>query len=445
MTRTRWPALVALSLGFGVVQLDVTAVNVAVNRIAASIGGDIQAMQWVVSAYTVTFAALILSAGAAGDRVGARRLFVAGFVLFTTASAACAAAPTAGALIASRAIQGAGAAVLVPCSLSLLNHAFPTPERRTWAVGWWAAGASLALAAGPLVGGALIAAAGWRSIFLINLPLGALAVGLTLRAVDETPRDEGRGLDLPGQAAGALALGLLAAATIEGGAHGFDRPLVLFAYAGCAVSVAGFVLIETRSRRPMLPLGLFAHRGFALTTLIGLLLNVCIYGLIFVFSLVFQRRAGLSPLGAGLAFAPMTVAVGAANVGAGRLARRCSVRGLIGLGLTLMVAACVTLRAGVAAGPPVPVAIVLVAFGAGAGLVVPLLTSELLASVQRRHSGVAAATLNSSRQTGSVVGVALFGGLIAGSGRIAAGTGLALEISLVVLAGAGVATARLPG
>jgi DHA2 family methylenomycin A resistance protein-like MFS transporter len=442
-TRDPRLVLVALSLGFGVVQLDVTAVNVAVNRIAASIGGDIQSMQWVVSAYTVTLAAFIISAGAAGDRLGARRLFLAGFVLFTSASAACAVAPNIGVLIAARAVQGVGAAVLVPCSLALLNHAFHDPARRRWAVGWWAAGASIALAAGPLAGGVLIAVAGWRAIFLINLPLGALAIALTLRCLTETPRDEHRGIDAPGQLLGTLALGLLAAATIEGGARGFARPIVLAGYAVFVIAAAGFVAVESRTRRPMLPLSLFAHRVFALTTLIGLLINVCVYGLIFVFSLVLQRRAGLSPLGAGVAFLPMTVAVGVANVLAGRLTRRYAPRALIGAGLLLMAAACVALRLGADTAGPVSVAVVLVALGGGAGIVVPLVTAELLGSVDRRHSGVAAATLNSSRQTGSVVGVALFGALIASSSLVA-GAGLALVISVGALIAAGAAAARLP-
>lgn len=421
-----------------------TAVNVAINRIGASIGGGLQAMQWVISAYTVTFAAFLLSAGAAGDRLGARRLFVGGFILFTLASAACALAPSVGVLIAARAVQGLGAAVLVPCSLSLLNHSFHDPGRQRWAVGWWAAGASIALAAGPLAGGILIAAAGWRAIFLINIPLGVLAIALTLRHLEETPRDEQRGVDAPGQLLGMLALGVLAATTIEGGALGFGHPVVLTGYAVVVIAAGGFVVVEARTRRPMLPLSLFAHRAFALTTLIGLLINICVYGLIFVFSLLLQRRAGLSPLGTGLAFLPMTVAVGAANVLAGRLARAGALRVLIAAGLAVMAAACLALRLGVDTDAPATVAMVLVALGAGAGIVVPLVTSEVLGSVDRRHSGVAAATLNSSRQTGSVVGVALFGALIAGSDLVT-GAGLSLIVSCLVLLAAGLATSGLPG
>jgi len=160
--------LVAMSLGFAVVQLDVSVVNVAIRPIGDALGGGVAALQWIVNAYTIAFAAFILSAGALGDRVGARRVFVAGFALFTAASAACGLAPGLGVLVGARGVQGLGAAILVPCSLILLSHAFPAPADRSRAVGLWAAGASVALSSGPLVGGALIAALGWRAIFFIN-------------------------------------------------------------------------------------------------------------------------------------------------------------------------------------------------------------------------------------------------------------------------------------
>ncbi len=176
----------ATSLGFAVVQLDVSVVNVAIKPIGADLGGGVSGLQWVVGAYTLAFAALILSAGALGDRIGARRMFVAGFALFTLASAACGLAPGLGVLIAARAVQGVGAAVLVPCSLSLLNHGYRDPKARARAIGLWAAGAAVALSAGPLLGGILTSSLGWRSIFFINLPLGLAGILLTLRFASET-------------------------------------------------------------------------------------------------------------------------------------------------------------------------------------------------------------------------------------------------------------------
>src|SRR5438270_13452875 len=165
--------LAAMSLGYGVVQLDVTIVNTALNSIGTSLRGGVSELQWVVSAYTIAFAAFILTAGALGDRVGAKRIFIGGFAIFTLASLACALAPSAMFLIAARSVQGLAAAILVPNSLTLLNHAYADPKARGRAVGFWAAGASLALTAGPFIGGALITLVGWRSIFFVNLPIGA--------------------------------------------------------------------------------------------------------------------------------------------------------------------------------------------------------------------------------------------------------------------------------
>jgi len=202
------------------VQLDVTIVNTALNAIGTSLGGGVTALQWVVSTYTVAFAAFILTAGALGDRLGAKRIFMAGFAIFTLSSLACALAPSTPALILARAAQGLGAAVLVPNSLALLNHAFPGGQGRGRAVGIWAAGASLALTAGPFAGGALIALSGWRAIFLVNLPIGLAGLWLTWRYVAETPQSPTRQLDLIGQALAIASLGCLAGAIIEAGALG---------------------------------------------------------------------------------------------------------------------------------------------------------------------------------------------------------------------------------
>ena len=242
--RGRGLALLATSLGFGVVQLDVSVVNVAIQPIGADLGAGVAGLQWVVNAYTVAFAALILSAGALGDRVGARRVFMSGFGLFTAASVACGLAPSLPALVAARAVQGAGAAVLVPCSLSLLTHAYPDPAGRARAVGLWAAGAAAALSAGPLVGGLLTAALGWRSIFFVNVPIGLAGILLTRRYAMETTRSPDRGLDLPGQAAAVVALVALAGAVVEGGRAGFDHPAVL-AGLGVAVLAAGTFMAVT--------------------------------------------------------------------------------------------------------------------------------------------------------------------------------------------------------
>src|SRR5271163_130342 len=233
--------LAAMSLGYGVVQLDVTIVNTALNSIGSALGGGVSELQWVVSTYTIAFAALILTAGALGDRLGAKNIFMAGFSVFMAASLACALAPSAATLIAARAVQGVGAAILVPNSLALLNHAYPDAKERGRAVAMWAAGASLALTAGPLVGGGLIALVGWRSIFLVNLPIGIAGLWLTWVYASETTRYQQREIDLPGQIAAIAALGCLAGAIIEGGALGWSHPLVIAGFVVSAVLAVLFV------------------------------------------------------------------------------------------------------------------------------------------------------------------------------------------------------------
>jgi MFS transporter, DHA2 family, methylenomycin A resistance protein len=428
-----------MSLGFGVVQLDVTIVNTALSSIGRSLGGGVSELQWIVSAYTIAFAALILTAGAFGDRVGAKKIFMLGFALFTLASVACALAPSSALLIASRAIQGVGAAILVPNSLALLNHAYRDEKQRGRAVGIWAAGASFALTAGPLAGGGLIALVGWRSIFLVNLPIGLAGLWLTWRYASETTRSRQHELDLAGQAAAIGALGCLAGAIIEGGVRGWSNPWVLLGFVGFIVLAALFVFQERRTRQPMLPLSLFKHRLFSLASLVGLLVNAAFYGLIFVLSLYFQQINGLSALATGLAFLPMMGAVLVVNLFAARAAERFGAPMMIAAGAGIAAAGCFALIGVERGGSYGHVCAQLVAMGAGLGLLVPPLTSMLLGSVEKSRSGVAAGVLNSTRQTGSVVGVALFGSLLEHKDSFMTGVHVSLVISTLLFVTAGAA------
>jgi DHA2 family methylenomycin A resistance protein-like MFS transporter len=431
-----------MSLGYGVVQLDVTIVNTALNAIGMSLGGGVSELQWVVSAYTIAFAAFILTAGALGDRIGAKRVFMAGFTIFTAASLACALAPNAAILIAARCAQGLAAAILVPNSLALLSHAYPDEKARGRAVGVWAAGASLALTAGPLVGGGLITLVGWRSIFLVNLPIGLAGLWLAWRFAGETTRAPRREIDLPGQLAAIAALGTLAGAIIEGGARGWEDPLVIAGFAATAVLAVLFVWRESRASQPMLPLSLFRHRMFALTSLVGLLVNVAIYGLIFVLSLYFRQVNGLSAFATGLAFVPMMGAVLPVNLIAPRVAERIGAPATIAAGATLSAAGCLALL-GIAAHTSYwAIGAQLIAISTGLGLLVPPLTSTLLGSVAKSRSGIAAGVLNATRQTGSVLGVAMFGALVGQSAAFITGLHASLIISAGVLLAAAAAIWR---
>ncbi|MGY4480720.1 MFS transporter [Bradyrhizobium sp. USDA 3364] len=430
--------LAAMSLGYGVVQLDVTIVNTALNAIGASLGGGVAELQWVVSAYTIAFAAFILTAGALGDRIGAKRVFMAGFAIFTAASVACAVAPDAVTLIAARCVQGLAAAILVPNALALLRHAYADEKARGRAVGVWAAGASLALTAGPFVGGGLITLVGWRAIFLVNLPIGLAGLWLAWRFAGETTRHQQHRLDLPGQLAAIVTLGTLAGALIEGGALGWGSPFVVTGFVLAGVFAVLFVWREARAPQPMLPLSLFSHRMFALTSLVGLLVNVAFYGLIFVLSLYFQQVNGLSAFATGLAFVPMLGAVLPANLIAPHVAERIGAPAAIALGAALSAAGCLALLS-IGPGTSYPaICLQLLAMSGGLGLLVPPLTTTLLGSADPQHAGIAAGVLNATRQTGSVLGVALFGSMVSSSTAFIAGLHAALVISAGVLLAAAV-------
>jgi len=299
------PVLAATVISYVVVILDTSIVNIALEGIADAFTTEIAGLQWVVNAYTLAFASLLLTGGALGDRLGARRIYLAGLAVFTLASALCGTANSLPVLTAARIVQGAGAAMLVPCSLSLINHAYPDPVQRTGAIGLWAGFGGVAMAAGPLAGGVLIHLLGWRGIFLVNLPVGLVGLWLTARIGAETPSAPGRHLDVAGQAAAIIALGLPVAALIQGPALGRGSPFVLTGLAGSGIAWAVFLWLEARQAQPMLPLALFRGRVFSVSALVSMVSAFTFYGFVFVLSLYLQRIRGFAPLQAGLAFLPL--------------------------------------------------------------------------------------------------------------------------------------------
>jgi MFS transporter, DHA2 family, methylenomycin A resistance protein len=429
-----WPqtaTLIAASLGFAVIQLDVTVVNVAVKQIGASFGGGITGLQWVVSSYTLVFAALILTAGSLGDRFGAKRVLLTGFVVFVTASVVCGLSVSMGMLIAARAVQGLGAALLGSCSLALLNHAFTDPAERSRAIGKWAAGATSALSGGPVIGGVLIALFGWRAIFFINVPIGAVGFWLAWRYVAETERAADHRVDARGAALATVALAVFAASVIEAGTLGFASPWVLGGLGASLVAVAAFVLTEARAARPMLPLSLFRRPAFVSPVTMGFLVNVCFYGLIFLFSLLFQTRQRMSALETGLAFLPMTAAILGANLVGGRVSAVIGANRTILAGLAAMIAGCAgLLLVGPAAGYPALLGQQIL-LGGGLGLLVPPMTARLMSSAESGRAGVTSGALTAFRQAGSLLGVALFGSLAASD--FYGGFRAALWVSIAIL------------
>lgn len=415
----RW-TLVAASFGLGMALLDVTAVNVAVTAIQAGLGTDVRGLSWVIDGYTLAFASLLLFAGGLSDRLGARRLFVTGLVVFTVASALCGAAPGLGLLILARILQGAGAALFMPSSLAILRQAYPDPRARARAIGIWSALTAVAGASGPLFGGLLVVAFGWRSIFLLNVPVGIVALGMALRFVRASPRSGGGGFDLPAQLTAAGSLALFTWALIERPARGWSSPVILLAVAASLVGIRAFVWLERRSARPILPLQLFADRTFAATAAAALLYAGAFFGSVLVFSLDFQELRGDTPLAAGLHLAAITVSFGLTSVLAGRLAGRYGTRAPILAGLGALCAS----AWGIAALPPtapfIALAPALSLMGIGAGLVAPAMNAAILGSVPPALSGIGAGVLNASRQVGTALGVAVFASLFHGAGKAAA-------------------------
>lgn len=288
-------ALAGICLGFVVVLFDATAVTVATGDVAVSPGASVVGVQWVLNSYTVTFAALMLSAGSLGDRWGARRTYIAGAALFAVASAACAAAPSTAVLIAARAVQGVGAAAVVPCSLALIAHRFPDGAARSRALGIWGGVSGIGLAAGPVVGGGLVASFGWRAVFLVVVPVAAVSPVLVATRTGETPRRPRSRPDRPGQVLAAGGLLALTAALTQTSTLGWGDPRVLGLLGVTLLAAIGFVLVERRIAEPMLPPGLFVDARFGGATGVGLLFNLTLYGVLFCLTLALDRTLHASP------------------------------------------------------------------------------------------------------------------------------------------------------
>ena len=433
--------LIATSFGFAVVQLDVTIVNVALPQIASRLHAGVAGLQWVVDAYTLSFAALLISAGVAGDRLGSRRAYLAGFVIFTAASVVCGLAPSIGVLIAARALQGAGAALLVPTSLSILNHsAADDPALRARMVGFWTAAGGVSIAAGPVAGGFLLSALGWRSIFLVNIVLCCAAILLVFRFI---PRDaqlnESQRLDPAGQILAIVALTCLVGAVIEGGRLGPGHILVIGGALLGAITSAAFLYVEGRVTAPMLPLSFFRLPGFSPAVAFGIIVNLTYYGVIFVISLYLQQARGYSPLRTGIAFLPLTATFIISNIICGRLTARKGPRVPMILG-SIVGTAGYALLSVFNAGTSLPAMLpAFILIPGGMGLAVPAMTTAILSSVPRERSGTASAVLNTARQAGGAVGVAIFGALLGHArNRIVPGlqTSALISCGLLVVAAA---------
>jgi EmrB/QacA subfamily drug resistance transporter len=424
-------ALLAALLGFFVVTLDAVVVNVTLPTIRGELGGGVTGLQWVVDSYTLMFAALLLTAGSLSDRLGARRAFGAGMVVFVLASVGCGLAPSLGVLIVARFVQGAAAAAMMPASMALIRQAFPDAKARGRAVGVWAMGGAVASSSGPVLGGVLNLV-DWRLIFFINVPVGAIALLLLARIRPSQPRVVP--FDLIGQVTGVLAMAGLTFGAIEAGANGFRDPAVIAAFTVAAAALAGFVRAQQVVAHPTMPLQLFRSRTVIITVVSGFAFMVGYYGLPFVISLFLQQHRGLDALQTGVVFLPMMLIGLVLTPFSARMSERLGRKTLIVAGLLLMAAGLAVIGLLPASTPLWLLAGLMVLVGLGGPTVSPPATAVLLDSVPEAQSGVASGVFNTSRQVGGALAIAVFGGLLADPVTFVHGVHTSLLIAAAVIA-----------
>jgi DHA2 family methylenomycin A resistance protein-like MFS transporter len=435
--------LVAVTLGQFMIQMDLTIVNVALPDIGRSLHGSTAGLQWVIDGYTLAFASLLLTGGRLGDRSGHKRVYLAGLGIFGVGSALCALAPSIDALICFRVLQGIGAAVELPATLAILSHTFTGQRERAQAVGIWAGSAGLALIIGPVLGGWLTDTFGWPAVFIVNLPVTALVVVLTLLTVRDTVEPGGGRLDGPGQVLGATTLALLAAGVIEGGQYGFGSGLSLGLLAGGAASLAVFLAVEHGQTAPVLPLGYFRRAAYSAANGAGLVMGFVTVGVLFLYALFFQQAQGDTAVGAGVRFVPLTIAFVIAGPLVGRVIEQVGHRVPMAAGCALMGAGCLLLLQVTPSSGYAAVAWPFAVIGAGYGLLSTPMAAAVLAAVPRERVGMASATNLTARVIGGVFGVAVLGALLpaasTGSQSFTAGLHAALVVAAVIALGGALA------
>jgi len=408
----KWWTLGAVAFGLFMIMLDNTVVNVALPAIQRDLKIGVSELEWVVNGYALTFAVLMLTGGKLADMLGRRRMFIVGLAIFTGASLACGLAGSAGFLIGARIVQGVGSALMNPATLSIITATFP-PRQRGMAIGIWAGVSAMALAIGPLLGGILTQQISWGWIFFVNVPVGILAILVARIAIDES-RDTSREqkLDLPGLLTSAVGLFALTYGLIEANKYGWTSGRILGLFALCALALAVFVVIEMRSRLPMLDLSLFRNPTFAGANLVMLLVALAMFGVFFFVSLYMQNVLGYSPTQAGAAFLPMTILIVLIAPIAGKLSDRVGSRWLMGTGMILVSASLLIFsRLGLDSSfwsifPG------LIVGGLGMALTMTPTTAAAMGSVAVDKAGVGSAVLNSMRQVGGSLGIALMGAIV---------------------------------
>jgi EmrB/QacA subfamily drug resistance transporter len=416
-SNSRWWTLGAMCFALFMIMLDNTVVNVALPSIQRSLHASLSSLEWTVNAYTLTFAVLMVTGGRLGDIFGRRRMFTFGVIVFGLSSAAIGVAPDDAVLVAFRAVQGAGAAFMMPATLAIITQAFPAHERGT-AIGTWAGVSALALAVGPVLGGLLTQEVSWRAIFFINPPIAAIAVAVTLFAAHES-RDEtvGRTVDYAGIAAITIGLTALVLALVEANSWHWASPKTIALLAVAVVALAGFVLVELRVRAPMVDFAFFRNRTSAGVNLVGFVISFAMFAQFFFMTLYMQNVLHYTPIETGVRFLPSTFVIVVMGPLAGRLTDRIGARPLMTLGLVVVAASLfiqsqITVHSGYGLLLPG-----FVLMGAGLGLVMSPMSTAAMNAVDRSKAGAASGVLSMSRMVGSTFGVAVMGAIVAAIGR----------------------------
>jgi DHA2 family methylenomycin A resistance protein-like MFS transporter len=419
--------------GYFLVLLDVTIVNVALPSIDAGLGAGVSGLQWVVDGYALALASLMLAGGAIGDLHGHKRVVLAGLAVFGAGSLACGAAPTTTVLVGARVVQGVGAAFLLPGTLAIITHAFPEPREQARAIGAWAAVGSIALPAGPLLGGALIEAVGWRGVFLVNLPIVAVAFAVAVQVIRESADPGGRRLDLAGTGLGAVLLAAITFAFVEAG-HASIGLEVMLAAAVALAALTAFVAVERASPDPMLPLELFRRKTFSAANAVAGAMNLGTLGMLFLLSLYLQAVQQRSALAAGAAAVPLFLPLSLLAPFAGRATarvgpRRPMVAGLLIAAVGVLLITRLEPESGYGVLLPA-----LLPWGIGLGFLTPAVVAAAMGAAPAGRAGLASAINNTSRQAGGAIGIAAYGAL-AGEASHRAGFMAGLHAATLVTVG----------
>jgi EmrB/QacA subfamily drug resistance transporter len=408
----KWLTLAAVSFGLFMIMLDNTVVNVALPSIERDLGADLSELQWIVTGYALTFAALMLVGGKIADAYGRRLIFVVGIVVFTLASLLCGLADSSEMLIAARVVQGAGAALMNPATLSIIAATFPPRERGT-AIGIWAGTSALALAIGPLVGGLITEHLDWSWIFFVNVPIGVLGIGASFLLIDESRDETHERLDLPGLVTSGLGLFALTYGLIEANTYGWTSARILASFAVAVIALSAFVLLERKQRAPMLPLELFRNRTYTGANLTMLLVALAMFGVFFFVSLYMQNILGYSAVQTGAAFLPMTVLIILVAPVAGKTADRLGSRGLMTVGMALIATQLLLFSQVDADSSYWHLLPCLLIGGLGMALTMTPSAAAATRAVPVEKAGVGSAVLNSARQVGGTMGIAVMGAIVA--------------------------------